>query len=97
MEVSLSPLLKLARSIQTLAWVPPGLPRFAAGEAAGPDVERRGLQTSAAMQSRTEADPTRLAWEAPSGGDPGIRTPLLETPDGQLRRWATGRLGQEWR
>jgi len=97
MEVSLSPLLKLARSIQTLAWVPPGLPRFAAGEAAGPDVERRGLQTSAAMQSRTEADPTRLAWEAPSGGDPGIRTPLLETPDGQLRRWAPDRLGQEWR
>ena len=97
MEESLSPLLKLARSIQALAWVPPGLPRFAAGEAAGPDVERRGLQTSAAMQSRTEADPTRLAWEAPSGGDPGIRTPLLETPDGRLRRWATGRLGQEWR
>jgi hypothetical protein len=97
MEESLSPLLKLARLIQALAWVPPGLPRFAAGEAAGPDVERRGLQASVAMQSRTEADPTRLAWEAPSGGDPGIRILLLETPDGQLRRWVPGRLGQEWR
>jgi hypothetical protein len=97
MEESLSQLPKLARLIQALAWVQPGLPRFAAGEAAGPDVEQRGLQTSAAMQSRTEADPTRLAWEAPSGSDPGIRTPLPETPDGQLRRWAPGRLGQEWR
>lgn len=97
MEEWLSPLLKLSRSIQAFAWVPPGLPRFAAGEAAGPDVERRGLPASAAMQSRTEADPTRLAWEAPSASAPEIRIPLLETPDGRLRRWASGRLGQEWR
>jgi hypothetical protein len=97
MEESLSPLLRLARSIQAWALVPPGLPRFAAGEAARPDVERRGLQVPAAMESRTAADPTRLAWEAPSADDPGIRIPLLETPDGQLRRWASGRLGQEWR
>jgi hypothetical protein len=98
MEESLSPLRKLARSIQALAWASPELPRFAAGQEAGPGVERKGLQESAAMQSRTETDPTRLAGEEPSGGDPGIQIPLLETPGVQLRRRASpGRLAREWR
>jgi hypothetical protein len=82
MEESLSPLRKLARSIQALALVPPELPRFAAAEAAGPGVEWKELQASAAMQSRTEVDPTRLARETPGAGDPGIQIPLPETPGG---------------
>jgi hypothetical protein len=95
MEESLSPLLKLAQSIQALAGVPPELPRFAAVEAAGPDVGRRGPQASAAMQTRTEEDPTRLAWEALSGGDPEIGIPL--PAGGMLQRPALDRLGREWR
>ncbi len=98
MEVSPSQSRKLARSILIWAWALPESPRSAVEGAAGPGAVWAGLREYAAMRRRTEADPSRPAWEAPSAADPVIQIPWPESPGARLPRqaWAD-RLVREWR
>lgn len=98
MEVSPSPLPKLARSILVSAGALRDSPQCGAEEAAGPDAALEERREHAAMRSRTAADPNRPDQQAQSAGDPEIRIPEAGLPGGRLRRGpSSGRSVREWR
>ena len=97
MEASPSQSRKLARSIPVWAWALPESPRSAAEGPAALGAVWAWLREGAAMRRRTEADPSRPAWEAPSAADPVIQIPQPELGALLRRRAWADRLVREWR